>query len=159
MQLYVQLREKSKIFRLGGARPTPHTLREEGLEMSWSGNRNRPIRKQITFTEEEWKTVQELYEKTRGQDVRGDAMTFNSWARQLLMWGYVEQVVTLIEPATIRKTLGEIGNNINQVAHVANATQSVSEYQVAQLQQQFSKVWDIFLKLSEDFDERVLDRR
>ena len=127
--------------------------------MSWSGNRNRPIRKQITFTEEEWKTVQELYEKTRGQDVRGDAMTFNSWARQLLMWGYVEQVVTLIEPATIRKTLGEIGNNINQVAHVANATQSVSEYQVAQLQQQFSKVWDIFLKLSEDFDERVLDRR
>lgn len=127
--------------------------------MSWSGNRNRPIRKQVTFTQEEWHSVQDLYEKTRGQDVRGGAMTFDSWARQLLMWGYVEQIVTLIDPAVIRKTLAEIGNNINQVAHVANATQNVSEYQVRQLQQQFSKLWDIFLRLSEDFDERILEHR
>lgn len=127
--------------------------------MSWAGNRKRSVQKLITFTEDEWENVRDLYEKTRGQDVRGDGMSFNSWARQLLMWGYAEQIVTLIDPAVIRKTLAEIGNNINQVAHLANATQNVSEYQVRQLQQQFSKLWDIFLRLSEDFDERILEHR
>lgn len=50
--------------------------------MSWSENRSRPIRREVTFTEDEWKRTQRLYkELTR---YAPQHRSFASYARRML---------------------------------------------------------------------------
>ena len=126
--------------------------------MNEHGGRRRSRQIQIRVTPEEWREIRAMYERTLEHDVHQRRMTFTAWASQMLRCGHVDQIVVAIDPSTLRKAIGEIGNNINQIAHVANATQSVSEHQTRLLVEQFAQLRDIFLRLSEDHDQIVAAR-
>ena len=128
--------------------------------MTENEKRHRKRSKQINLrvTPEEWQTIKSLYERMRKNDIRGESMPFNAWAINMLQNGYVNQIVVAIEPAAIRGMIGEIGNNINQIARVANTTMSFEEPQMRRLQEQFGQLWDIFLKLNDDYNDLVASR-
>lgn len=121
--------------------------------MSEKDNRKNSRQIHLRVTPEVWEEISTLYKRTQMTEDPERFLTFNEWATQMLRWGHVEQIVVAIDPISIRKTLGEIGNNINQIAHVANATQSFSEPQARQLQEQFAKLWDFFLLLNDDYND------
>ncbi|RYQ65493.1 plasmid mobilization relaxosome protein MobC [Bifidobacterium pseudolongum] len=127
--------------------------------MSEKDNRRNSRQIHLRVTPEVWQEIQELYKRTQMTEDPERALTFNEWATQMLRWGHVEQIVVAIDPISIRKTLGEIGNNINQIAHVANATQSFSEPQARQLQEQFGRLWDFFLLLNDDYNDIKATRK
>ena len=121
--------------------------------MSEKDNRRNSRQIHLRVTPEVWEEIQSLYKRTQMTEDPERFLTFNEWATQMLRWGHVEQIVVAIDPISIRKPLGEIGNNINQIARVANTTQSFSEPQARHLQEQFAKLWDFFLLLNDDYND------
>lgn len=129
------------------------------MNMTEKAERKRTHQINFRVTEQEWQRIKSLYKRTCEGDVRGESIPFNRWAIQLLSEGTVEQIVVAFEPVLLRKQIGEIGNNINQLAHVANATQSFEEPQMRHLQEQFQLLWDLFLKLNDDYNELTTARK
>lgn len=120
--------------------------------MSWTKGRKRSICKKIYFTESEWKEAKCFYEKTR---FGSRSTSFNQHARELLMWGNITEIVVPIRPETVRGEIRKIGSNINQIAHVANATNSVSDKQIKALLEQQDRLWKLFLDLNDEYNRKV----
>lgn len=108
--------------------------------MSWARGRERTIRKEITFTPEEWERAKLLHEKwTKGLDV------YRQWgrfARLLLMEGHVEITVKqpLTDPEPIAIQVGRIGVNVNQIAHWANLNEHITSSQIDEILDGFNEI-------------------
>ena len=88
--------------------------------MSWSENRSRPIRREVTFTEDEWKRTQRLYkELTR---YAPQHRSFASYARRMLSERriHVHEIKPLTDPEPLAREIGRIGVNVNQIARALN---------------------------------------
>lgn len=75
--------------------------------------RNRSIRKGVSFTPEEWATVQRRMQLSSSR-------SFDSFARRALLDANVKVVQIPFDPAPLRADLARIGNNINQIARQVN---------------------------------------
>ena len=67
--------------------------------------------------------------------------------RQLVLGGQVKGRA----PEEYRRLLRElsaIGNNVNQIAHIANAAGTVSPAQVEEVRQELSKIWECVEELA-----------
>lgn len=108
--------------------------------MSWSENRSRPIRREVTFTEDEWKRTQRLYkELTR---YAPEHRSFSSYARRMLSERriHVTEIRPLTDPEPLAREIGRIGVNVNQIAHWANANEHITAEQVAELRASFARI-------------------
>jgi hypothetical protein len=126
--------------------------------MSWLSNRKRNICRKIMFAPDEWREVEYLWNEFKGFDNGKRYEKFGDWARQLLMWGQVEKIVVPVEPERIRGEIRRIGVNVNQIARTANISRSVSPEQLRRVQEQLSGIWDLFLSLSSEYDEKTNER-
>ena len=70
-------------------------------------------------------------------------LTTSSIIRDLLRGLEVRPRPTEYTVAILRQ-LSAIGNNINQIAHTANATRSVSSAQVEEVQRLLHEIWQMF---------------
>lgn len=75
--------------------------------------RNRPERKRVSFTAEEWRQIE------RRMKLSG-ARSFDAFARDVLLSSRVKVVKIPFDPAPLRADLARIGNNINQIARQVN---------------------------------------
>ena len=109
--------------------------------MTWSINRNRNVRREVTFTPEEWEQAEDLW-----LPWKDFFPSYSGFARRMLMRGEVPvtTVRPLTDPAPIAKEIGRIGVNINQIAHWANQSQGISRADV-----------DAIMKAQEDIDRLV----
>lgn len=114
----------------------------------------RPVRKEITFSREEWEQSRQLYNLVKGG--RGYA-TYMGFARDMLMHGSVHTVRVATDPAALRPDIARIGNNINQIAHTANATGAITSEQAAELIQSMDRIRAILLDLHHDFTTAVTE--
>lgn len=100
----------------------------------------RPVRKEVTFSREEWARSRELFESIKDGFVY---TTYMKFAREMLMQGSVHTTHVITDPAKIRPEIARIGNNINQIAHVANATGTLTSDQYDTLVQGLGRVESI----------------
>ncbi|WEV47645.1 plasmid mobilization relaxosome protein MobC [Bifidobacterium sp. ESL0690] len=90
--------------------------------MAWQGNRTRPVRKVVTFTEQEWRYVRDSQVTENRQRVKAGLETvgWTRFARSRIMTG---RSVTLLAPPGLDDVtiqLARIGGNVNQIAHTVN---------------------------------------
>lgn len=90
--------------------------------MSWKGSRTRNIRRTVLFTDEEWNHVYERY-----QVEAGDGRSFSKWARSTLSEPFAITVEINADTDRLHEQIRGIANNINQIAHVANARRNISQ--------------------------------
>ena len=88
--------------------------------MSWKGSRTRNIRRTVLFTDEEWNHVYERY-----QVEAGDGQSFR--ARSTLSEPFAITVEINADTDRLHEQIRGIANNINQIAHVANARGNISQ--------------------------------
>lgn len=108
--------------------------------MSWAAGRDRNICKRITFTQDEWERVRNLYEElTR---YAPEHRSFSSYARRMLSERriHVTEIRPLTDPEPIAREIGRIGVNVNQIAHWANANEHITAEQVAELRASFARI-------------------
>ena len=122
--------------------------------MSTDRSTTRPVRKEITCSHDEWEQSRELYNLVKGG--RGYA-TYMGFARDMLMHGSVHTVRVATDPAAFRPDIARIGNNINQIAHTANATGAITPEQVAELMQGMDRIRAILLGLHHDFTQAAAE--
>ena len=90
--------------------------------MAWQGNRTRPVRKAVTFTEQEWRYVRDsqVMENRRRAEAGLETVGWTRFARARIMTG---RAVTLVVPPgldDVAAQLARIGGNVNQIAHTVN---------------------------------------
>ena len=90
--------------------------------MSWKGSRTRNIRRTVLFTDEEWNHVYE-----RSQVEAGDGQSFSKWARSTLSEPFTITVEINADTDRLHEQIRGMANNINQIAHVANARRNISQ--------------------------------
>ena len=118
--------------------------------MSWSENRSCPIRREVTFTEDEWKRTQRLYkELTR---YAPQHRSFASYARRMLSERriHVHEIKPLTDPEPLAREIGRIGVNVNWIAHWANRNERITPEQVEEVTASFRRVEELLGRLFED---------
>lgn len=118
--------------------------------MSWSENRSRPIRREVTFTEDEWKRTQRLYkELTR---YAPQHRSFASYARRMLSERriHVHEIKPLTDPEPLAREIGRIGVNVSWIAHWANRNERITPEQVEEVTASFHRVEELLGRLFED---------
>ncbi len=93
----------------------------------------RNIRKSVKFTSEELDKVKENAEKCK--------LRVATYMRQMALNG----IIKVYDPYTfsiIVSRLSGIGNNINQIAKVANSTGSIYEADIVSLREEFAEMKD-----------------
>ena len=65
----------------------------------------------------------------------------SAFIRHLILYGYVYDV-NYEHLREYNTTLARIGNNLNQIAHLANATGKITEDQWKETHQLLEKIWD-----------------
>ena len=97
--------------------------------------RNRPILIQIYLNEDE-KII--LDEKVR----LSGSSNISTYIRHLIKYGFVYDV-DYSNLSQMNYQLGKIGNNINQIAHIANTTEQISKSQIDEVKEMMKKIWRI----------------
>lgn len=87
--------------------------------MGWKQNRQYSIRKEITFTRDQWDTIYARFQT----DTAMHPQSFTTWARRQLTDPISVTVTTLYDMKVIEKYWRSISNNINQIAHRVNTKQ------------------------------------
>ncbi|NEG89845.1 plasmid mobilization relaxosome protein MobC [Bifidobacterium aerophilum] len=110
--------------------------------MAWKGNRSRRIRKSVTFSESEWRWVDDSRKVENRMRVEAGlpAIGWMAWARRRIM---TAQAVEVHVPANINAVsaqLARIGNNVNQIAHAVNIRQRANHDDLMQVQQQLERI-------------------
>lgn len=82
-------------------------------------NRSRPIRKALSFTEEEWKRVERRM-------LLADFHAFEPFGRAAVLDGEIKVQRIAFDPSVLRAELSKIGNNINQIARHVNTDDAVT---------------------------------
>ena len=82
-------------------------------------NRARPIRKLISFSEQEWESVE------RRMQISG-ARSFGDFGRRTLLENEIRVRKVTFDPNSVGAELNKIGSNINQIARNVNAEQTTT---------------------------------
>jgi hypothetical protein len=110
------------------------------------------VRKEVSFTSEEWHDAERLYRVMRQSRGYKD---FSEFARKMLTQGKVMQVVVAADPDRLHGDMNRIGSNINQIAHQANTSGTVTNEMLEQVLAEQKKIIALFQKLNDDYDRSV----
>ncbi|OXN00614.1 MobC family plasmid mobilization relaxosome protein [Bifidobacterium vansinderenii] len=117
--------------------------------MNWTRNRSRSIRREVTFTPEEWADVRETYELwSRG---RGAGASFGGFAREIMTNGSVKVIEPTWDPELTLRQLRPIGVNVNQIARRVNAADTASMAAVAELRAEMNDLIDTVGRMCSEY--------
>lgn len=125
--------------------------------MTWDINRNRNIRRELTFTPEEWEQAEGLW-----AEWKDFFPSYCNFARRMLTRGEVNvtPMRPLTDPAPIVKEISRIGVNINQIAHWANENRNIAPSEIVEMREAQKKIEQLISILLDDaFEQRELARK
>ena len=122
--------------------------------MSWAERRTRPVRKEITFTEEEWEEVRGLQEKL--VHYSPEYRSFGFLARRLMLGRslHVTCVRPLTDPEPIAAAVAKIGVNVDEINRLTNAADQLDEVALS-----LEQVRRLIGRLFDDYTDAVEGRR
>lgn len=88
--------------------------------------RRRAVRKSLAFTAEEWERVEERM-------ALASERSFQEFALSAILEGRITVVRQMFDPSAVRVELSRIGNNVNQVARLANTHEAATAQDVAEV--------------------------
>lgn len=94
--------------------------------------RNRPLKPNVTFTEEEWRTVQ-------AKMAEANMTNFSNFAREMLLTGEVKHY-DFTALRELSRELGRIAGSLNQVAKRCNETRNVHTADVEEIRDAYMKI-------------------
>ncbi len=107
-------------------------LRKVDSKLSKKIKRRRPIEKRIRFNSEEWNY---LIKKIK----RSPFNNFQNFARILLIQGEI-RYVDFSDLRRLVSAVNRVGNNINQIARLANQFQEISQKDIESLTEEVSSL-------------------
>lgn len=114
--------------------------------------RKRNVRKEVYFTEKEYRQVQHAMEQM-------NAPTFQYYAKNQLIQGQVVRI-DFSELKNLRVAVNRIGGNINQIAKHANENDAITNTELAQVLDYLSEIKDMMAaKLSHAEKKALLERK
>lgn len=125
--------------------------------MTWDVNRNRNIRREITFTPEEWEQAEGLWAEWKDL-----FPSYSGFARRMLTRGEVNVTTMrpLTDPSPIAKEIGRIGVNVNQIVHWANENRNIAPSEIVELRESQKKIEQLIgILLDDAFEQRELARK
>lgn len=127
--------------------------------MSWSERRTRPVRKEITFTRDEWEEVRKLQEKLAHYSP--EYRSFGFLARRLMLGRslHVTCVRPLTDPEPIAAAVVRIGVNVNEITRLANADGHATAGQLDEVALSLEQVRRLLGRLFDDYTDAVEGRR
>lgn len=114
-------------------------------------NRKRNIRKEVYFTEQEYRQVQYAMEQMQ-------APTFQYYAKNQLVQGKLVQI-DFSELKALRVAVNRIGGNINQIAKHANENQEISTEDLAQVLDYLSELKNMMAAKLSSAEKKSLQER
>lgn len=107
-------------------------LRKGDSKLSKKIKRRRPIEKRIRFNSEEWNYLIKKIE-------RSPFNNFQNFARILLIQGEI-RYVDFSDLRRLVSAVNRVGNNINQIARLANQFQEISQKDIDNLTEEVSSL-------------------
>lgn len=107
-------------------------LRKGDSKLSKKIKRRRPIEKRIRFNSEEWNYLIKKIE-------RSPFNNFQNFARILLIQGEI-RYVDFSDLRRLVSAVNRVGNNINQIARLANQFQEISQNDIENLTEEVSSL-------------------
>lgn len=96
--------------------------------------RKRKNQKNLYFSDNEIQMIKDRMERSHKD-------TFADYARHMLINGCIFVIDDSENLKALTYKLNKIGTNINQIAHVANATGNISAESVEQLKEMMEAIW------------------
>lgn len=124
--------------------------------MNWSEHRSRHIRKELTFSPDEWRVVRENWRACR-VDPRWER--FGDWAREALSQVEIRPVTVRTDPAPLRGEIRRIGVNINEIVRLANTSRTVTGTQISELTDMLAQVRGLLTMLYDEREQATLIAR
>lgn len=124
--------------------------------MNWSEHRSRHIRKELTFSPEEWQVVLANWQACH-VDPRWER--FGDWAREALSTVEIRPVTVRTDPAPLRGEIRRIGININEIVRVANTSHTVTGTQISELTGMLAQVRGLLSALYDEAEQAALIAR
>ncbi|MCH9275874.1 MobC family plasmid mobilization relaxosome protein [Bifidobacterium amazonense] len=122
--------------------------------MSWQDTHpNRCHRKTVTFTPEEWAEANRFYQRVKRS--RGGVLSFSAHARELLIDAHTVVITVALDPGMVRADMARIGNNINQIARVANTSGQVTASDLEPVLAGQRELRSLFLRMCRERDEAL----
>lgn len=116
--------------RLLGRCPKPHRQTDKEKGAAIMAERNRAIRKEVSFTAEEWKMIESKL-------LQIGTNNFSMYARKMCIDGYVVKR-DFAELKGLTKELANLSRNINQIVKRANETRNIYEDDLRDLQKMYN---------------------
>lgn len=101
--------------------------------------RERPIRKMVSFSEAEW-------ERVEARMTVANDRSFDSFARRACLESEVKVVRRAFDPQELRAELARVGNNVNQIARLANIEQESTSEQVRAVKGLLREIQSVILE-------------
>lgn len=116
-----------------------------------SSMRKRHIRKEVYFTEQEYKQVQYVMEQMQ-------APTFQYYAKNQLIQGKLVKI-DFSELKNLRIAINRIGGNINQIAKHANENQTINQEELGQVLELLSDIKEMVAVKLSSVEKKSLQER
>lgn len=97
-------------------------------------NRRRQIRKELNFSSNEWQMIETRIKRTRCNN-------FSEYARHMLIDGLVFVIDDSDKLKQVAYEVNKVGNNINQIAHVANSSGNISHDDIEKVLYMQASIW------------------
>lgn len=109
-----------------------HDFQKKGL---FEQMKKRTYSKCLYLTEEERIILEEKFRLSGMPDI-------NTFIRHMIKYGFVFDV-DYSELHENNYQIGKIGNNINQITHIANSTGTISQSQINEIKELMNKIWQL----------------
>ncbi|OZG62474.1 MULTISPECIES: MobC family plasmid mobilization relaxosome protein [Bifidobacterium] len=119
---------------------------------SWKGNRSRPHRRSVTFTDEELRWLEDS-RKIENQQRAATGLPTVGWmqfARQRLITSRRLWIAAPPGAKDLSSQISRIGNNINQIAHKVNLKNQADSADLRELQAELEEIKGCLKRMERD---------
>lgn len=81
------------------------------------------------------------------QAAKENGLTPSEYFRGLVLHGGKVDTTLMLDRRDLVNQISKIGNNLNQIAHVANASQTVSEYKIMQIKDYMKDIYNLLMEV------------
>ena len=81
------------------------------------------------------------------QAAKENGLTPSEYLRELVLHGGKVDTTIMLDRRDLVNQISKVGNNVNQITHVANVSQTVSEYKIMQIKDYMKDIYNLLMEV------------
>lgn len=81
------------------------------------------------------------------QAAKENGLTPSEYLRELVLHGGKVDTTLMLDRRDLVNQISKVGNNVNQITHVANASQTVNEYKIMQIKDYMKDIYNFLMEV------------